>query len=181
MKARKITQAKLIEMITNSSRPGITLPHGAQFKWDLAVLVSDCASEKNRFSRSVGQHVDDTKKKSNFLLAVNQLFDAIRDENYQAALSGSAVTCKVASTFKFEGSNHKLWELKVGKKDRIYFYPATDVQPPGRKTIFLLMAFHKKDETTPAEAADPCIEEIKNILRAKGKIEYCEAKNDEEK
>lgn len=177
MKARILTQAKLIEMITSSSRTGVALPKGVAYAWDVAMLVPDCSSEKSRFTRSVAQYVDDTKKKSNFLLAISHLFDAVREENYQAALKGTQVICKSARTFDFEGTKHKLWELKIGNKDRIYFYPASDLQSPRRKTIFLLMAFHKKDEATPAEAADPCEKEIKNILRAKGIIEFCEEKN----
>lgn len=175
MKARKVTQLQLYDLIDSSHREGVIDP--SKLKWDVAVLVPDCSSEKNRFTRSVSQYVDDRKKKASFLLSIGLLFEALQDENYQAALIGSPVACKSARTFKFDRSNHKLWELKPNNKDRIYFYPVTDLEYPARKTIFLLMAYHKKDETTPSEAADPCEEEIKNILKSKGKIDFCEVKN----
>lgn len=175
MKAKKITQEQLYDLIDPSYREGII--DSSKLKWDVAVLVPDCSSEKNRFTRSVAQYVDDRKKKSGFLLSIGLLFEALQDENYQAALAGSAVACKPARTFKFDSSNHKLLELKPNNKDRIYFYPVSGLEYLKKKTIFLLMAYHKKDETTPSEAADPCVEEIKNILKSKGKIDFCEVKN----
>lgn len=175
MKARKITQQQLYDLVDASHREGLVDP--AALKWDVAVLVSDCTSEKSKFSRSVTQYVDDRKKRASFLLSIGLLFEAIQDEDYQAALDGSMVDCKPAHTFKFDNSTYTLWELKPNNKDRIYFYACTDLSRPARKTIFLLMAYHKKDKTTPKEVSDPREEEIKSILRARGKIEFCEGKN----
>lgn len=175
MKARKISQKQLIDMITTVPS-GVALTPTAKLKWDVAVLVADCNMQKNRFIRSVSDHVDANSKKANFLLAISHLFDAIREDDYQNVLVGSAIGCKVAHSFKFEGKPFKVWELKSSNKDRIYFY-ATDLEAPRRKTIFLLMAYHKKDQTTPAEVSTPCEDDIKAIIKTKGKIEFCEVKN----
>lgn len=180
MKARKITQKKLVAMVAAGDKPGVPFIPRAKLKWDVAVLVTDCANQKNRFSRSVVEFVDDVKKKSHFLLAIYQLFDAIQDEDYHSALADSGMTCKVAHSFKFNNTTYKVWELKPNNKDRIYFY-ATDLPAPHRKTIFLLMAFHKKDQNTPPEASGPCEDDVKNILREKGNIEFCKEENDDEK
>jgi len=178
MKARTITQEQLYALITPGYKEGLVPTE--RLKWDIAVIVPDCSSEKNRFTRSVAHYVDDRKKKASFLQSIGLLFEAIQDENYQAALNGSAVACKSARTFKYNNTNYKLWELKPNNKDRIYFYPVTDI-PGRRKTIVLLMAYHKKDENTPSEAGDPCEEEIRSILKLKSKIEFCEEKNDSKK
>ena len=180
MKARKITQKTLVALVDAKGQPGVPLALKSKLKWDVAVLVANCDAAKNRFSRSVADHMDDVAKRSQFLTAIYHLFDAIQDDDYQAALVDGSVTCKVAHTFKFDNATHKLWELKPGKKDRIYFY-ATELSAPHRKTIFLLMAFHKKDQNTPQEVSGVCEEDIKNILRAKGKIEFCKEENDDEK
>lgn len=155
---------------------GVPLTPTTKLKWDVAVLVADCSAPKNRFVRSVTDYVDANTKKSNFLLAITHLFDAIREDDYQKVFLGSAVGCKVAYSFKFEGKPCKVWELKSSNKDRIYFY-ASELDAPRRKTIFLLMAYHKKDQTTPAEVSTPCEDDVKTIIKSKGKIEFCEVKN----
>ena len=175
MKAKKITQKELYALVT-AEPSGVSLQPIASLKWDVAILVPDCSGGKNRFTRSVADYVDDPSKKAAFLHAISHLFHALSEENYQAVLSNSAVACKSARTFKFEGSTHKLWELKPNNKDRIYFYGVTDMKPPNRKTIFLLMVFHKKDKTTPDTAGAPCEDAIKDIIRAKGMIDFCKEK-----
>ena len=176
MKSRKISQKQLIDMITTVPS-GVALTPTAKLKWDVAVLVADCKAQKNRFVRSVADHVDSNGKKANFLLSISHLFDAICEDDYQSVLVGSAIACKVAHSFKYEGKPCKVWELKSSNKDRIYFY-ATDLDAPRRKTIFLLMAYHKKDQTTPAEVSTACEDDVKTIIKSKGKIEFCEVKYD---
>ncbi|KVE87770.1 hypothetical protein WI99_11610 [Burkholderia cepacia] len=101
-------------------------------------------------------------------MMVGELCSAIEVDDYQSALKGGSVSVKVAHQFQHGGRKHAVWELKYGKKDRIYFYPDSP-----RRLIFLLMAYHKRDQHTPTEVKDACEADIKLIVDPKCNIEHC--------
>lgn len=138
-------------------------------RWQVGCVVADVDAAKTKFQRSIERHVDDRDKRKSFATMVGALFDAVCHDDYQDALQGGSVACKVAKQFRFDGHNHKLWELKYGKKDRLYFFPITTGKP---RTIVLLMAFHKKDQRTPEEV-DSCVDEAKEFLRDHGEFRFC--------
>jgi len=139
-------------------------------------VVRDCNSLSG-FHKSITKNLDDLKKKGAVLKALSDLFDAVCAEDYQIELENAGLSCKVAHSFEFANSTYKVWELKPNNKDRLYFFPLKDGLPNGRKAVFLLMAYHKKDNKTPTDVCDYCQKNIKLILEARGKIEYCEEKN----
>jgi uncharacterized protein (UPF0333 family) len=144
-------------------------------KWDVALVVNDCSKmDSGRFFKSVRDYVDDTEKKSNFALMLTTLFAAIEADNYQAEIKGTSVTCKKAHSFTYNKSTHILWELKQGKKDRIYFWT---IKTGTRGVIVLSMAFHKKDQETPPEVTGPSEKEMRNYLDPKNYMEYCSEKD----
>ncbi|MFY3681800.1 hypothetical protein ACOTD7_19325 [Achromobacter xylosoxidans] len=138
-------------------------------RWQVGCVVADVNAAKSKFQRSVEKHVDDRDKRKSFATMVGALFDAVCHDDYQEFLSDGNVACKIAKQFKFDGHNHNLWELKYGKKDRLYFFPITNGQ---QRTIVLLMAFHKKDQRTPEEV-DSCVADAKMLLRDRGELKYC--------
>lgn len=177
MKAAKLTQQQAFEMVAKKIPPGTKLVSADKQKWDVVVVVKECGLLNGRFAKSIEKYVNDVTKKSAILKALAELFDAVCEEDYQAALEQSGVGCKSAHSFKYMGSTVKVWELKPNNKDRVYFFPVTEGLPKGRKGLFLLLAYHKKDQSTPKEIADICEEDIKAILQNHGKIEICEEKN----
>lgn len=176
MKAAKLTQQQAYELVAEIP-PGTPLISAIKQKWDVVVITNDCKQLSGRFRKSLDKNVDDQQKKGAILRCLSELYAASCDENFQGAIDESGLECKVAHRFEFEKVTHKLMELKPNKKDRLYFYLLKDGGPAGRKLIFLLMAFHKKDQKTPDEVTGPCEEEIKSILRSRGNIEICEDKN----
>ncbi|WP_191576303.1 hypothetical protein [Achromobacter insolitus] len=136
--------------------------------WTVGCLLADEEAEKSKFQRSVEAHVDDAEKKRNFTTMVGALFEAVCSQDYQGALEGGAVTCKPAHSFKFDGHTHTIWELKEGKKDRIYFF-----RKPGWNVLVLFLAFHKKDRQTPDEVKNICEPAARQLLREKGRPKFC--------
>lgn len=84
---------------------------------------------------------------------------------------------RVNPASKRTGNSYKVWELKPNNKDRVYFFPLKEGLPNGKKAIFLLTVYHKKDQKTPKEVIDVCVDDIKTILQSRGKFEICEEKN----
>lgn len=156
-------QSVLDDMAQRDRRDG-----GAR-RWQVGCVVADADAAKTKFQRSIERHVDDRDKRKSFATMVGALFDSVCHDDYQGALQGGNVDCKVAKQFKFDGHNHNLWELKYGKKDRLYFFPITN---GNLRTIVLLMAFHKKDQRTPEEV-DSCVVEAKVFLRGRGDFKFC--------
>lgn len=152
---------------------GTRLVSATKQKWEVVVIPSDPEQISGRFPKTVAKYVDDHQKKSALLRCLSEIFSAACEDNFLAAIEQSGIECKPARTFKFEGGNHKILELKPNKKDRLYFYPTRD----GRKIVFLLMAFHKKDQQTPDEVSLPCEDDVKRILRSRGDFEFSEGKN----
>ena len=175
MKAAKLTHQQALTLVAKLP-PGKKLILSDKQKWDVLIVVRDCQTSNGRFLKSLDQNVDDIKKRANILKAIDELYNAICIDDYQAELAKSSVSCKIAHQFKYEGDSLKVWELKPNNKDRVYFFPTSETFG-GRKRIFLLSAYHKKDQQTPKEIKDSCEEAIKEILRTKDKIEICEEKN----
>lgn len=151
------------------------LPHLPELNapaWRLVTPVARQTSsvERSRFYDSVKNHVNDNEKKSHFLTMFNELILASKHQNYQESLKGSATIVKEAHSFKYNNSNPKLWELKHGKKDRIYFFNLTDETA---RYIILLMAYHKKDKNTPGDVKSYCEKTMREYLRAGTNIKIC--------
>lgn len=126
----------------------------------------------SRFYRSIDEFVDDPEKKSHFAVLINAVFRASVQPNYQDVLKGSNVTVKVAHGFKYAGKQHKIWELKSGKKDRVYFITC-EVCVGGKNLnlIVLLLAYHKKDQTTPEEVSRYAEQVMREFICPKPDVE----------
>jgi hypothetical protein len=172
MKVFRLSQQQAYELVAKIP-PGTALTSTTKQKWEVVVIPNDPKYLSGRFPKTIVKHVNDSQKKSAILRCLSEIYAAACEDNFLAAIEQSGIECKPAHTFKFEGGAHRLLELKPNRKDRLYFYPARD----GSKVIFLLMAFHKKDQQTPDEVSGPCEEEIKQILRSRGNFEFNEEKN----
>ena len=116
------------------------------------VGAKDADIKSSKFYRSITDNVNDPEKKGNFATLLNALEKACGERNYQDVLKGSNVTVKLAFAFNHSGKGHKIWELKSGKKDRVYFFTCeTVVDGKNLNLIVLLLAYHKKDQATPDE------------------------------
>ncbi len=173
MKAAKLTHQAAFSLVAKIP-PGARLIPAHLQKWDILVVVKDCDGLNGRFKKSIEQHVDALSKRTNILKALQELYGAVLYEDYQSELAQSGVDCKVAHSFK--NGTIKVWELKPNNKDRIYFYPSPE-KINGKKAIFLLIAYHKKDQQTPKEVKEACERAITEILGSLGNIEICEEKN----
>lgn len=180
MLLRKVKLVDLLGPIVGDAAKAVgALAVAKPTKWDVALVVNDCDKlDGGRFFRSVNDYVDDQEKKGNFALMLTVLFAAIQAENYQAEIKGTNVICKKGHSFSYAGANQILWELKHGKKDRIYFWAA---KLGGRGVIVLSMAFHKKDQATPVEVTRPCEKEMRSFLDPKTHVQFCPEKVHEKK
>jgi hypothetical protein len=174
MKAANLSHQTAVGLVTKPL-PGKKLVLPGVQKWDVLIVVKECDPLSSRFQKSLSQNIDDSSKRSQIIKAIDELYRAICDEKYQDALAQSGVTCKVAHSFTYMNSTFKVWELKPSNKDRIYFFPLPE-KMNGRKTLFLLLAYHKKDQQTPKDIKDYCEESIKEILQSKEKISICKEK-----
>ncbi|MFM0647018.1 hypothetical protein PQR14_22060 [Paraburkholderia bryophila] len=171
MLAQKLDKRKLLQLIgVDLNKVGALARAAKAMKWTLvAIAKSAPPPDSGRFFRSVKDYVDSSDKKSSYQTMVLEICDAIESDDYQASIKGvGSISVKVAHTFSYGGRKHSVWELKCGKKDRIYFYPHTS-----ERLIFLLMAYHKKDQQTPDEVCKACEADIKLILDPQCKIVFC--------
>lgn len=170
--AQRLDKTKLLSLVgVGATSVGALGRAKKATKWTTVVVAKATPPpDSGRFFRSVGDHVDSADKKANFTTMIAELCDAIEVDDYQGALKeAGVVSVKIAHSFEYAKQKHHVWELKYGKKDRIYFYPF-----PQRRLIFLLMAYHKKDQQTPKnEVCNPCESDIKLILDPRGNIEFC--------
>ncbi|MFM0596059.1 hypothetical protein [Paraburkholderia dilworthii] len=114
-------------------------------------------------------NVDAPDKRSSFAVMVAALFGGVEVDDYQSEIKSiGSVDVKAAHSFKHGGRKVTVWELKYQNKDRIYFFAQPDL-----KTIFLLLAYHKKDRNTPDEVKRVCEDDIKAILHADRDVEFC--------
>lgn len=136
--------------------------------WRVVVLAKNGeALTETDFYRSVISEVDDDGKIAHYLDMVYALFSAAKIPDFRFAFQGLTVTCKEAHAFKYKNSTEKLWELKSGKKDRIYFYVLGK-----SKIIVLLEAHHKKSQTTPREIKVRAEPAIKWVVDNESKLKF---------
>jgi hypothetical protein len=127
---------------------------GGSGVWRLCTPVGeDDDLNGSKLFKSIKKYVDDDEKRSNFLVMLTAIARAATQQDYGAVLSNSVVTAKPAYKFNYRNKQHTVLELKHGKKDRIYFYPEKFC---GLPCIVLLLAHHKKDQTTPKEVTTYC-------------------------
>jgi hypothetical protein len=145
--------------------------------WSIVTPVSSRSEQlaSSKLYRSIAEHVDDDEKRANFAALMNGLFRAAGQENYQEVLRASSITMKVAHEFRFRNKTEKLWELKQGKKDRVYLYPLGIVgsNKERRRAIAVLLAWHKKDQTTPRDVVNYCEGTIKAHVNPQAQLEFC--------
>lgn len=142
--------------------------------WTLVTPVGAApdALGTTKFYRSISEYVDDEDKRIAFATSMMGIATAAAQQNYQAVLKGSYVQVKVAHEFKYGGNNHKLWELKPNNKDRVYFFTHPVTTKTGEKPVIsMLLAHHKKDQTTPKEVSKYCETVMKSYLDPTAKTE----------
>lgn len=141
-----------------------------QGHWTLCTPIGDedVDTQGSKLLRSIRKHVDDDEKRSNFLVMLIAISRAATQQDYGAVLANSTVTPKPAHSFVYQNKKHSVLELKQGKKDRLYFFAERFC---GRPFIVLLLAHHKKDQTTPKEVCNHCEQAMKNCLSSAAKVE----------
>lgn len=153
---------------------GVQRPVGAH-AWLICTPVGagNAAIESSRFYKSINEHVDDPEKRGHFATVLNALHLACKQANYQDVLKGSNVIVKPAFNFDYSGKRYKVWELKSGKKDRVYFFSCEiDVCGKSLKLIILLLAYHKKDQTTPDEVCRYAERVMREFICNKPDVEF---------
>lgn len=170
MNIRALTLRDLIRLAGREMNiPGSLLVERPKH-WDIVILGdAEQPIESSSFGRSVRKNVDSTEKAANYLLMVTTLLRAVEDSDYrgyllEGELEGARVVCKDAHSFSMHGKKERILELKLGKKDRIYFYQVNASSSPKARAILLLMAFHKKDQRTPADVTGVCERQIRSLL-----------------
>jgi len=144
-------------------------------KWHLVTPVKsrDQALAQTRFFKSIIEHVDDQRKQSTFLASMVTLLWAQQQQNLPEYLSGlSSPIFKVASSFKFQGSNLSIHELKGNNKDRVYLQTHTPKDQGGLQTVILYLSHHKKDQTTPSVVKDYCHTQASNYLNKQNSVVF---------
>jgi len=135
---------------------------GGVDKWTPVMILPASGQEaKSQLAKSIVANVDDGKKRSNYLQMVDALFRAITTDDFSKFFQGSLITYKPAHSFKYKDKKESLYELKQGKKDRIYLYPHN-----GKcgKYIFILEVLHKDQQNTPEEIKQHAEASIKQIV-----------------
>lgn len=163
MKLRELTRKYIYEKA--GIKPGGQVVLNGKLKWvPVMVLPASQQADKSHFIKSVMAEVDDNGKRSHFTIMIDAIFSGMMLDDFSEFLKGTVVTYKVAHKFKFANKFESLWELKHGKKDRIYVYPYTG---PCGKFVFFIEAAHKNQTTTEKSVKDHAEGEIKKILEAK--------------
>ena len=134
-------------------------------KWTPVMILSGAQSaDKSHLVKSIVSNVDDPKKRASYLQMVDALFRAITLDEFSQFFKDSVVTYKPAHSFKYKGKAESLFELKRGKKDRLYIFPYNG--KCGRY-LFVLEALHKDQQNTPPEVKAYAEPTIKSILDAR--------------
>ena len=142
---------------------------GGQVFWRLCTSIGDDDANANmsKLFKSIRKNIDDNEKRSNFLVMLTALANAATQQDYGAVLANSVVTLKPAHKFTYQNKNHSVLELKQGKKDRLYFFAEHFSAFP---CIVLLLAHHKKDQTTPKEVTSHCEAAMRTCLASTAKV-----------
>lgn len=144
--------------------------------WMVVTPVSDCDVDlaSSRFFKSIAENVDGDEKRENFTRMIHALYRAAKHSDYGEQLMQIGMQCKIAHSFTFRGGTQKVWELKRGKKDRIYFFTFSPlIGGKSRPLIVLLVAEHKNSRTTPEHVKRHAESVIKDCLDPQVKLEIC--------
>lgn len=144
-------------------------------KWRLVTWVAsrEVAIKDSKLLKSVRSEVDDSGKRSSLLMMLSSLSYAVLSDDYQAALKEGPVDVKVAHTFKHGSQKLKVWELKYGKKDRLYFFTFDSSASVPPKLIVLLFFHHKKDQNTPDEVKEAAEKIMRPFFDPRSQIKFC--------
>lgn len=137
---------------------------GGVDKWTVVVILPPSHDIfKSHFAKSVVSNVNDKGKRSSYVVMADALFRAITQDDFALLFKDSLIEYKPAHSFKYNGGNLTLHELKRGKKDRVYVFAYT-----GRcgRYIFLLESLHKNQDPTPIEIREYGEATIKKIVAA---------------
>lgn len=133
--------------------------------WDVCTPVGIGSDlPKSKLFKSITADIsDDIGKKKNFLDLVLGVFQASNSDSFRDYYNVSSTTqFKEAHSFDFGGKKFKVHEVKnTRKKERLYIYCGE----LGKKRCVLLLAIHKKDETTPDAVKKYCEDQIKEFLK----------------
>jgi hypothetical protein len=142
---------------------------GKQGFWRLCTPIDDDDTDAtaSKFLKSIRKNINDDEKRSNFLVMLTAMAYAATEQDYGAVLASSIVTPKPAHKFTYQGKNHSVLEVKQGKKDRLYFFAE---HFSGLPCLVLLLAHHKKDQTTPREVTNHCEAAMKTCLASTAKV-----------
>jgi len=138
--------------------------------WRICTPLSDgdVTVQKSKFFKSITEDIDDASKLKTFVQLVSALASASTVENYHEFFRGIAVECKEAHGFNHRGTKVKIFELKrLRQKERLYFFP---LSAKGMRFFIVLLAHHKKDETTPKNVANYCEAQAIQFIDAGEKI-----------
>lgn len=134
--------------------------------WDVCTPVGvDQDLQKSKLFKSITADIsDDIGKKKNFLDLVNGVFEASNSNSIRDYYNISSTTqFKEAHSFELSGQKIKIHEVKnTRKKERLYIYCG---ELGKIKRCVLLLAIHKKDETTPDSVKNYCEEQVKELLK----------------
>lgn len=132
--------------------------------WVAVMFFSDeRGPDKSLLAKSVRDNVDDKKKRSHYAQMVDALFQAASVADFCAFFDDFNVICKIAHSFKFNGINYIVHELKCGAKDRIYIYIYTK---NSKMCVLVIESLHKNQRKTPQDIKDRSEELIKKIVNA---------------
>lgn len=135
--------------------------------WDVCTpLSTDSALPKSKLFKSITDDISNDKfKKINFLDLVRGVYEASNIESFKDYYNTSTTTqLKEAHSFEINGKRIKIHEVKnTRKKERLYIYIG---EIEKRKRCILLLAIHKRDETTPGNVKSYCEDQVKQFLRS---------------
>lgn len=129
-------------------------------------VVSDSADlTKTKLFKSITDEIsDDIQKSKNFLNLVRGIYEASNAENFKNYYDiDTGTICKEAHSFEYNGKKIKVLEVKnKRKKERLYFYCGLMGKD---KRCILLLALHKRDETTPDSVKTSCEDQLKAVFK----------------
>jgi hypothetical protein len=174
MPIKRVSIHDLLKPIGSPNGPPGALAIERDLQWDVGIWLQDRQLQStSAFFKSVARNLDSADKKSKYVQMVTTLFSALAEGNYQAALKETQVQCKPAHSFKYSNSKEHIWELKLGKKDRVYFYQLSKSVALPKGVILLCLAYHKKDQQTPAEVSSSCESDVRKLLQEGPCVQFC--------
>lgn len=156
----------ILEQVKPGLAKAIAIPAvGSVWRVCIALSDDDATIQKSKFFKSIKDEIDDSSKRATFVQLVTALGHASNLDNYHAFFGDGGVECKEAHAFQHNGSRIKILELKRHrKKERLYFFPL--ITQNSMRIFVPLLAYHKRDETTPAQVANSCQTQVAKLLNA---------------